>query len=232
MTEQVLFRLVVGFCLWFAVITPTVAQDQGPAKKLLPVDEAAHDPTWTNFKNALLTALEKRDKKFVLSIVDPHIRNSFGSEPGLAEFKVQWDIDAEDSALWRKLSAALFLGGAYVKRPKGPVEFCAPYVTPKWPDGVDPHDHGVIVARDALVKAAPSSYAATIGTLSYDIVTVADWEVGDQSPEVRQRWVRVKLGTGEGYVPEEQIRSPIEHTACFIKTDNGWRMTALAVGGG
>lgn len=196
------------------------------------MDEAARDPTWTSFKNRLLTALENRDKKFVMSIVDRNIRNSFGSERGLAEFRVQWDIDAEDSALWRKLSAALFLGTAYVKRDKGPAEFCAPYVTPKWPDDVDPHDHGVIVARDTFVKAAPSSAAATLETLSYDIVRVADWEVADQSADVRQRWVKIKLGMGEGYVPEEQIRSPIEHTACFVKTTEGWRMIALAVGGG
>ena len=198
----------------------------------MPVDEAARDPTWTSFKNRLLAALEKRDRKFVLSIVDPTIRNSFGGKRGLAEFRAQWDIDAEDSGLWRKLSAALFLGGAYVKRDQGPAEFCAPYVTPKWPDDVDPHDHGVIVANDTFVKAAPSSSAATLETLSYDIVTVADWEIADQSADARQRWVKIRLGTGEGYVPEEQIRSPIEHTACFVKTANGWRMTALAIGGG
>jgi hypothetical protein len=40
------------------------------------------------------------------------------------------------------------------------------------------------------------------------------------------------LKDGEGYVPEEQIRSPIEQTACFVKTENGWRMTAFAPAGG
>jgi hypothetical protein len=36
----------------------------------------------------------------------------------------------------------------------------------------------------------------------------------------------------EAYVPEEQIRSPVEHTACFIKTAGGWRLIGFAPGGG
>ncbi len=35
----------------------------------------------------------------------------------------------------------------------------------------------------------------------------------------------------DGYVPEEQFRSPIEQAACFVKGGNGWRMTALAPAG-
>jgi len=224
-------RWFICLCLCLSAILPATAQEKPAWKKLLPVDEAASDPSWTSFRNRLLTALEKHDKNFVLSIVDRNIRNSFGGKRGLAEFKTQWDIDAEDSALWRKLSAALFLGGAYVKRDKGPAEFCAPYVTPKWPDDVDRRDHGVIVAKDTLVKASPSSSAATAEVLSYDIVTIIDWEVADQSADVRQRWVKIGLGMRVGYVPEEQIRSPLEHTACFVKSASGWRMTALSTGG-
>jgi len=43
--------------------------------------------------------------------------------------------------------------------------------------------------------------------------------------------VKIKIKEGAGYVPEEQIRSPLEHIACFVKTANGWRMTALGAGG-
>lgn len=222
-----LHRLLIVFSLCAAFVYPAAAQEM----KLPPVDEAAKDATWVKFRNSLLGALDKRDKKFVLGIVDKNIRNSFDGNRGIAEFRKLWDIDAEDSALWRELKAALFLGGVYVKREKGPAEFCAPYVLPKWPGNLDPHGHGAIITPDVLVKSAPSSASATLRTLAYDIVAVTDWDVADETADVKQRWVKIKIKEGEGYVPEEQIRSPIEHTACFVKGPNGWRLTAMGAGG-
>lgn len=216
------FLLIVFLVLAF----PAFAQEN----KLPPVDEAAKDPSWVSFRNRLLGAIEKRDRKFVLSILDRNIRNSLDAPRGIAAFRKQWDLDAEDSTVWRELPAALFLGSAWLKPEKGPRQLCAPYVAVKWPDDIDPFDYGAIVTREALIKAAPASASATLATLSYDIVPVADWEVADQAPESRQKWVKIKLKGSDGFVPEEQIRSPVEHRACFVKTDSGWRMTAFVVG--
>jgi hypothetical protein len=212
----------------FLLGAPAIAQEN----KLPPVDEAAQDPSWVSFKNRLLNALDRRDRKFVLSVLDRNIRNGFEGERGIAEFRRQWNFDADDSPLWRELPALLFLGGAYVRREKGPAEFCAPYVLPKWPDDVDPYVHGAVVSKDVLVKSAPSASSSTLQTLAYDIVSVSDWDIADESADARQRWVKIRVKERDGYVPEEQIRSPVEHAACFVKTAGGWRMTALVVGGG
>ena len=207
---------------------PAVAQET----RLLPVDEAAKDPSWTSFRKRLLDAVARRDRKFVLGILDRDVRSGAESGRGVAEFRKQWDLDSGSSPLWQELPAALFLGGAFVKHDKGPPEFCAPYVSVRWPQDVDAFRGGAIVAKEALVKTAPSSVSDTLSTLSYDIVEVQDWEVNDQSADSRQKWVKIRLPQGEGYVPEEQIRSPIEHTACFVKSASGWRMTGFAPGGG
>jgi hypothetical protein len=201
-------------------------------RKLEPVDEATRDLSWALFKNRLLDAVMKRDRKFVLSILDRNVRVGVDGVRGIAEFSKQWHLDAEDSPLWRDLPSALFLGAAYLKREDRPRELCAPYLLARWPRNMDPHAYGVIISKDALVKAAPSIGSPTLATLSYDIVSVADWEVADQAPDYPQKWTRIRLKTGEGYVPEEQIRSPIEQVACFVKTENGWRMTAFAPAGG
>jgi hypothetical protein len=119
-----------------------------------------------------------------------------------------------------------------MKREDRARELCAPYLLARWPRNMDPHAFGAIISKDALVKAAPSLVSPTIATLSYDIVPVADWEVADQASDYPQRWTKIKLKSGEGYVPEEQIRSPIEQVACFVRTENGWRMTAFAPAGG
>lgn len=220
-------QILICLCLCAAFAHPASAQEM----KLPPVDEAANDSSWRNFRNRLLDALDKRDRKFVLGIVDKNIRNSFDGPRGIVEFKKLWDIDADDSALWRELASALFLGGAYRKREKGPAELCAPYVLPRWPADVDPHAYGAIIAKEALVKSAPAASSATLQTLAYDIVAVTDWDVADQAADNKQRWVKIKIKEDEGYVPEEQVRSPLEHAACFVKTANGWRMTALGAGG-
>ncbi len=222
-----LHQTFICLCLLALFTLPAGAQDM----KLQPVDEGAKDASWVSFKNRLLDALDKKDRKLVLGVIDKNIRNSFDGTRGLAEFSKLWDIDAEDSALWRELKAALFLGSAYRKPEKGPAELCAPYVLAKWPGNIDPHAYGAIITKDVLVKAAPSGASATLATLEYDLVAVADWDVADETTEAKQRWVKVRVKAGEGYVPEEQIRSPIEHTACFVKGPNGWRLVAMGAGG-
>jgi hypothetical protein len=221
-------RLLLTLLVVAAFAQPLLAQE----RKLEPVDEATRDLSWAHFKNRLLDAVMKRDRKFVMGILDRSVRVGVDGVRGVEEFRKQWHLDADDSPLWRDLPSALFLGAAYMKREGRPRELCAPYLLAQWPRNMDPHAFGVVIAKDALVKAATSSESPTLVTLSYDIVPVADWEVADKAPDFPQKWTKVKLKSGEGYVPEEQIRSPIEQVACFIKTENGWRMTAFAPAGG
>ena len=228
MMTPFMLRLALAMMIGGALVPWSHAQE----RKLEPVDEARRDLSWAMFKNQLLDAVVRRDRKFVLSILDRNVRVGVDGANGIAEFSKQWHLDAEDSPLWRDLPTALFLGAAYLKHARGPHELCSPYLLAQWPRGMDPHAYGAIISKDALVKSAPSIASSTLVTLSYDIVPVADWEIADQAADYPQKWTKIKLKEGEGYVPEEQIRSPIEQTACFVKTENGWRMTAFAPAGG
>ena len=210
----------------------TGAPAHAQERKLPPVDEAAGDASWLRFKKQLLGAVEKRDKQFLLSILDKNVRNQDVRTRGIANFRKQWELDTADSPVWRELATALQLGGAWIKRDKRPREFCAPYLLAKWPEDVMPFDNGVVISRDAAVQAEPSASSAALGTLSYDIVHVSDWEIDDKASDVRQKWVKIRYRNRDGYIPEEQIRSPIEQAACFVKSGNGWRMTAFAPAGG
>ena len=199
--------------------------------RIMPADEGAGDASWRRFKTRLLTAIEKRDKQFLISILEPDVRNQTDGARGVAEFRKQWELDAPDTPLWRELGSTLQLGAAFVKREKG-VELCAPYLLGKWPPDVDPFDYGAIVARETMVQAEPSTAAAVLGTLSYHVTRVVDWEVADKAADAKQKWVRIQFREGEGYVPEEHVRSPIEQVACFVKTPAGWKMSAFAPAGG
>ena len=210
-----------------AAAAPAAAQE----RKIETVDEAGKDASWNAFRKRLFEALEKRDRKFVMSIVSSGVRNGSDSPRGTAEFRKQWLVDAEDSPLWDELRSALSLGSAWLVRENKRRELCAPYVLAKWPDDVDFTKNGVIVAREALAKSEPSSGSETLATLSYDIIAVEDWELDDHDKASKQKWVKIKLKERDAYVPEEQIRSPIEHAACFIKTEFGWRLTVFGPAG-
>ena len=199
--------------------------------KLPLVDEAAGDVSGLQFKKRLQTAIDKRDKQFLLSILDKDIRNQGAKDRGVAQFRRQGELDTADSPVWRELQVALQLGSAYLNRDKGPREVCVPYVLGKWPPDFHPFENGVIVTRETIVQAEPSSASASLGVLAYDIVRVEDWEIDDKSA-AKQKWVRIKFRNRDGYVPEEHIRSPIEQAACFVKSGSAWRMTAFAPAGG
>ena len=205
------------------------SQTHSQEPRLIAVDEGAKDLSWTSFRAKLLTALEKRDRKFVLGVIDPKVRNGADAPAGIEEFRKQWEFDQDDGVFWRQLPATLSVGSAWLDRgKKQPRELCAPYVLAKWPRETDPGVYGAIATNEAWVKAGPAWESATVTKLSYQIVRVLDWEVPDIDPKFQQKWVRIRLlKEGTGYVPEEHIRSPIEHAACFVKAGASWRMTVF-----
>jgi len=221
-------RLVALMLVMAAYSGPLHSQEG----KIEPHDEALTDASWAAFRARLLAAVEKRDRQFVLSVLDPGIRNGAAAPRGIAEFRKQWELDSNSGVFWSLLPSALSVGSAYLERRNRPRELCAPYLLGKWPVSVDPSVYGAISARDTMVKAGPSWDTDTLTRLSYEIVRVTDWEVPDLDPGFKQNWVRIRLlKEGTGFVPEEQIRSPIEHSACFIRTARGWRMTVFGPAG-
>jgi len=211
--------------LLFAVPLAAHAQQA----QLTPVDEGTADASWPRFRTRLLEALARRDEKFVVGILDPRIRNISNKE-GPAEFRKLWEPHAQGSPLWVELPKLLFLGSTYVKRDKNLVELCAPYVYFKWPDDAPVGASGAVIARETLVKARPAAASNTMQTLSYHLVGVLDWEVDDEDKASQQKWVKIQTPRGAGFVPEEQIRSPLEYRACFVKRGGAWRMSSLEAG--
>lgn len=202
-----------------------------PERKLMPVDEGAADPTWVAFRSRLINALKRGDRNALLAIVDRNIINSLEAERGIAMFRKLWGFDGKDDRLMRDLASSLALGSAWYTRPKGPRLLCAPYVPIKWPlHDVDPYHSGAMVLQNAPIKAAPSWASETLASLNYDIVEVRDWEVADRESQLQQRWVKVRYRGNDGYVAEEQIRSAVEHRACFAKEGGAWRMVEYVVG--
>jgi hypothetical protein len=216
--------LCLGFC---GLLMATAAVGAQPVR-LAPVDEAAGDATWTRFRARLIDALLRRDEKFVAGLLDPNVRNISGIR-GAAEFVRLWELKSPQGRLWEELPKALYLGSV-LNRQDRTTEVCAPYVYFRWPDNAPDEANAAVIAKEALLKARPSASAPTLQTLSFDLVAVSDWEVADEAKDAKQVWVAVRTRSGNGYLPEEQVRSPLEYRACFVKREGTWRLTGLEAG--
>ena len=195
----------------------------GQVGKLYPVDEGPKDPSFQAFRDKVIEAAKNRDAKFILSILDPNILNSFGGNGGVKGFKETWKLDNPNSELWGLLVEILSMGGSFIKN-----EFCAPYVYSKFPE-LDAFDHTVIIGEQVRVREQPGLTSPAIAILSYDIVAIAD--PTEPIKKDGHPWIAIKLSTGKtGYVSKQFIRSPIDYRACFTKKNGKWRMNALVAG--
>ena len=223
-------RISVGLFVCAFALASAHAQVQELPIPFAPIDEGANDASWQAYKARLLAALEKKNRQALMAAVDPNVDNGPDVKRGVSEFRRRWDFDKDKSPMWDELRKALSLGGAYVKNDRGPRRFCTPYVAAKWPTTHDPFAFGAITARDVLVKSEPSSESRTLGTVTHLVVKVHDWEVADKTQGFAQNWTKIELRDTPGYVPEEQIRSPIEHMACFSVSGGAWRLTSFTAG--
>jgi hypothetical protein len=199
----------------------------GQLRKLYPVDEAAKDPTFFVFRARLLKAIHDRDAKFIYSILDEKIENSFGGDGGIAEFKTTWHAERQNSPFWKELLTALSLGGRFDEKDHS---FSAPYVFNSFPEDIDSFEGAAVIEDGVRVRKEPGTQSEVIRTLSFDIVEVQNWEP-KKNPKDRREWVQIKLTDNQtGYVAAEYLRSPIDFRAVFEKKKGKWLMTAFIAG--
>lgn len=195
-----------------------------------PIDEGANLADWQAYKARLLAALEARNRQGLMQAIHPDVDNGPDQTRGLEEFRRRWSIDDEKSPLWHELTKAVVLGGAFVRTGRGEARFCTPYVAARWHTDYDPFRFGAIIVDEVLVRSEPSSGARTIARLGHELVAVEDWEVADVTPGFPQKWTRIRVQDTSGFVREDQIRSPIEHMACFAAQGGAWRLVSFTAG--
>jgi hypothetical protein len=246
-------------CLKLLILLVTIScPAMAQVGKLYPVDEGPKDPSFQEFRARLIEAVKNRDTKFILSILDPNITNSFGfrasridvaknrgakfipsildpnvtnsfgSDEGAKLFKEKWKPDDPNSELWETLTEILSMGGSFSHGNKN--DFCAPYVFGKFPDQFDSFEHSAIIGENVRIREQPGLTSPVIATLSYDIVALADSSTRPVEKEGHS-WIAIELSNDKtGFVSKQFIRSPIDYRVCFTKKNGKWRMTALVAG--
>ncbi len=189
--------------------------------ELRPVDEAASHPDFLAFRNELKAVVERRDSAALLATVHKDIKNSFGGDDGIVEFKEAWKIESRESILWDELHKVLSLGGSF----DAEGAFIAPYVFSRWPEGLDGFEYVAVTGSNVRVRIAPAPAAPIVDTVSHLLLK-------RNGPATEHAdWVSVTLQGGRtGYINRRYVRSPIDYRAIFKKIDGRWRMTMLVAG--
>ena len=202
---------------------------------LLPVDEAARQPDFFSFRAGLQAAIARRDAEALLAVVHPQIRNSFGGNDGIQEFRVAWGLDEDGTAtlaggaagpegtdgIWAELGTVLALGGSFLDADT----FVAPYTFSRWPNGVDAFEHVVLVTADVRVRTAPDGEAPVLRSASFEILRVA------RPYDGVAEWIAVQLGSGgTGHVTAALARSPIDYRAIFRRAAGRWHLVTFVAG--
>ena len=195
-----------------------------------PVDEAKLDPTFLAFRTKLIAATDRKDAKYILSIVAPDIHNGFGGEDGIANFRKQWKLESPNSEFWKEFLPVINNGGSFIGEGRNKMNhFSAPYVFSVWPEDIDIYEHAVIFGSDVNLRKSPVANGEIVGRLSYNVVKVADGEPTTDGKE--PEWSKVTtLGGQTGYVKSDFVRRSIGYRAGFEKKRGLWKMTFFLAG--
>lgn len=190
------------------------------ATVLKPVDNASNDPSFLAFRSQLLKTIERKDANALLAVVNKNIHASFGMENGIEDFKKMWGLNKPaTSQLWGELSKVLKMGGSFSNK----TTFVAPYVFSEWPESQDAFENWAVIAKDVNIRAKPSTSAAVLKKVSYEILPIEFSE--------NEQWVTVKLAQGKkGYIASQYIRSSVDYRAFFEKINGLWQMTVFIAG--
>jgi hypothetical protein len=213
--------MIVALLLSLAAAQPAASVSPPVVDRRPPIDECAADASFRAFRTQLQSAIRRRDRTFILSILAPDVGVNFGGDSGRDSFAAQWRLNAPDTQLWEELDEALGLGCARIE---GGGEVVAPSLANQLDDQEDASSAVVAVRSGAMLRERPDEAAAGIASLAWDVLTL-------RSAEVPEGWFAVRLADGrEGYVRHADVRSPIDYRAYFRKHRGRWRLTAFLAG--
>jgi hypothetical protein len=195
--------------------------------RLAPVDEAAKDPSFVQFRNELKAVIARRDAAKLFHYLASDIHLSFGGDYGGPEFHKIWKPFDKDTKVWAVLSLIVDNGGKFI----APGGFAAPYVYAAFPEDLDSFEHVVVTNPAAVLRERPAANARVIRKLDYGIVKVVKSSGKMQHEANPNDWDEVLTATGQrGFVPSADIRSPVEYRAIFEKRKGKWVIQTLVAG--
>lgn len=212
------FSLVSAIALQAAEPTPT---------RLAPIDEAAKDASFVQFRNELKDVITRKDAAKLFHYLASDIRLSFGGDAGGPAFHKMWKPFDKDTKVWKALSLVVDNGGKFVV----PGGFAAPYVYAAFPEDLDGFTYVAVTNAQAVLRDAPNANARVLRKLDYDILEVVKSSGKMQHEAGPNDWDEVKHASGQrGFVLSSDVRSPVEYRAIFEKRKGTWVIQTFIAG--
>lgn len=214
--------------LWPFAMLAVLLANTANAERLYPRDEARQDRSFLAFRRQLMTAVRKKDREYLLRVLDPKILVNFGGGQGIGAFQEEWNLKSPGTPIWDTLADVLTHGGEFYQ--EGSVRgFAAPYTSSAFPDELDAFEYLCVIGANIPLRSQPDERAPIVTRLSYDLVRLANPAAGFGPTE--KPWVQVTTDSGRrGYLPRRWVRSPIGYRATFEKRGGRWQMTTFVAG--
>jgi hypothetical protein len=203
--------------------------EAAPPTRLLPVDEAARDPSFVKFRNELKDVIARKDAAALFRFLASDVRLSFGDTYGGPEFHKMWDPFKKDTKVWAALSLIVDNGGKFAN----PNAFAAPYTYAALTDedDVDSYTAVIVTNPNAVLRRAPNANAPVIRKLDHDILERLDTPGKAQHEAGPNDWDKVKDADGrEGFVLSADVRSPIDYRIIFERRKGRWLIGVFLAG--
>jgi hypothetical protein len=223
----VTFRWLSVLLLAAATAVASATSPLPPPMRLIPVDEAAKDQSFAQFRDELKAVIARKDAAKLFHYLASDIQLSFGGDYGGPAFHKMWKPFDKDTQVWKALSLIVDNGGKFVV----PGGFAAPYAYAAFPEDIDAFSYVVVTNPRALLRERPHANARVIRELDHDILEVVNSSGKMQHEAGPNDWDEVKHVSGQrGFVQSADIRSPIEFRAVFEKRKGRWVMQTLIAG--
>lgn len=223
--------------LWALFLLGGVSVLSAQPVKFAPPNDLDKDKSLVAFVNQLKAAVKKKDKVFLLSILDEKVKNGFGGGGGIAEFKEYWDWPQDTIKVWHTLDHIMSIGGAFTddskEDPRSRYRFVFPYVyTVELEVSNDYFEVGVITGQNVNLREKPDLKAKVITQFTYDLVRYLTKTSGKNAagdPE----WYEVETmdHKKKGWVNWKYVYSPIGYRLFLYKNAQGkWKVSAFLEG--
>lgn len=197
--------------------------------KFLPPNDLGKDKSLVTFVSQLKTAVKKKDKAALLSLLDKDIKNNFGGNGGIEEFKQQWHWPKDTLTVWHHLQRVLDIGGGFMNQ-GAESNYAFPYVFNLDIGEGDIFSAGVITGKNVNLREKPDLKAKVLTQLSYDVVKFSG-ETRGKNAVADPEWHQIETANHKkGWVFWKYVYSPVGYRLILYKDKGKWKVSAFVAG--
>lgn len=203
------------------IVDPAAAATQAALNgRFAPRDECPQVEGASALRSQLAAAVRTRDADAVAALAadDILLDGAPAQSGGAAELRRR--LTRPDAPLWQELEMLLSLGCA--ANAEGGITI--PWIADQDIASADRFSSMLVMGQAVPVRAAPDPAAATIGTVSWDVVRIDPLTPGAAFQPV------ILPGGARGFIAADTLRSLRDHRLTAASRNGRWSITSLVTG--